>query len=812
MATQNQPIFPIRVRKQVERLTPLGNPRIESSYHKSLEQGRMMETSIGDATYMVKEAKKYLDEQINSYLCLNLLATDGQLPDKPRAIKYVIDAIKFMKQVKEYQQETMAIVKTITGLIGQIQSIEQSYVGMIQVNSNALATLMNEICNWNLPTLPGIPNFFSDFGFDGFSFPWKSFNFHLKFDKDFAFGACKRRIPVGSGSPYDMFRNFPRDMQVAGVPVVTPMTNPPLGGYYVDPVRLLDPQYPHDLASITAPPVFTLDYVSAIDLVGNLPDPKKIVSNYHMDRETYYENISTIVDIPPSLQLCYETQFEPNHVASWILWLHSCREARKGDWLSSLQKLYDQFIASSYNDLSSIPWNNLLNGPGLKQGPDKLYVADLLRGMGEDPQGQILWMLSHVESSLLGVTRNHHWDAFSREMGTDYDPLVREMLSDQMFSELDYHRSDWSTISQRPSKDIILNLGGVVESVISVPDTLLAMVESSITTAENYINQTPTYLSPHPQNRAFYDLFSGATLIDGRSQFWKDFVFNWNSLMKLDPYLVGYVIHYQETLDQYLNPLSPSTLLLSTMKSDILTRDRNWLPGSPVLPTPTPLVTSPYSPVDHDIPVWDNDGNYSEYAYLMRPDISVLTPNQKMKMSKIQKSYETLMKVQDAMVSESQAQVAALQSVLSDMCTARAELSSDVVMTPSNNTVLVWDHIDTDTASMVHSDTIVIPEDGAYVVTVSIAWSSSLDSATRTVALVKNGSTIVDSVSSPVTPDTSTISKMFYTPQTGEVVDPLVTVKKGDILSVQVSHNVSRAQKIDHTNSYIMITKVKSPK
>ena len=309
-------IWPIQLQGKVNRLTDgvLGNPQIEQYYHKSLEEGRKLEKSISDANNLLLEKKLDLEQKIDQLFHMNSLAVDGQLPDQFQIPKYVVDSINILKLVNEYEQDIVGLVSAVTSNIGILSSLAQNTFQMIQANLNAIANLLNNICNWGLPDLPALPNLFADtvWFWNGFNFfPLAAFKPNIKFDYNFAFNMCVIHVPN-----INIFRNYPSSIPTyGGLTYGTPFFVPPLGGLIPSTgVNLSDPNFiavmqqtetdpvylSPDSALSTLPPGCTAQVFNPQSTMwGSVPDPHTPIDNYQMPPATYTSNI---VAIAPNLR------------------------------------------------------------------------------------------------------------------------------------------------------------------------------------------------------------------------------------------------------------------------------------------------------------------------------------------------------------------------------------------------------------------------------------------------------------------------------------------------------------------------------
>src|SRR5208337_2332221 len=169
---QNALLWPIKAKGAVNRVNPLNDPTISQYYQQAMEQGRVLESSIADANNIILQKKQLLVNQIETYTHMNQLAVDGQLGHHARIPKYIADGISIIQTANKFQQEILGLVMAVTTNLNTLLAIEQSMVQMVQSSLNALANLLNNICNWGLPALPSIPNLLPEGMWN-----WNGFNF-----------------------------------------------------------------------------------------------------------------------------------------------------------------------------------------------------------------------------------------------------------------------------------------------------------------------------------------------------------------------------------------------------------------------------------------------------------------------------------------------------------------------------------------------------------------------------------------------------------------------------------------------------------
>lgn len=389
-------LFPITVPGAITRHNPAGDPTIEKYYHKALEDGRLLEANVADANNWLLQKKQKYENDIKNYLTMNQLAVDGQLPHGPRVPKYIADSIKILQEVNKYQQEILGVVQALNQNLQLLLTMKNSLIAMAQNNLNAIANLLNNICNWNLPKLPSLPMLLGGhFHWNGFSFsPTVNFAKSLanlpKFSFNFSFSQC-HPLNLGvnpSSSPLSL---------TSGGATYNPsaLFIPPLGGQSATPQDLADPTL---MQGTTTPPYYNPDTFNPnSSMLGAVPDPHTIISDYQMPPTTYQSNIVSITPVLRSntveptdpdydnpnmvvrranlrkdlihyitLQQVVASNYDPYITSAWLFYLQICRNGRGGNWITNFQAAYDQYIAPSLTSLANnpIPWNNVLGSLG----------------------------------------------------------------------------------------------------------------------------------------------------------------------------------------------------------------------------------------------------------------------------------------------------------------------------------------------------------------------------------------------------------------------------------------------------------------
>src|SRR5208337_4062094 len=479
--------------------------------------------------------------------------------------------------------------------------MEQNLLGMVQSNLNALASLLNNICNWGIPDLPAIPNLFSDtiWFWNGFNFfPLAAFKPKIGFDVNFAFNQCVLHVPN-----VNIFPNYPSSVDTySGLPYGTPLFVPPLGGIVPNTGQnLSDPNFIALMQATNTDPVYGPTFNPNSSMFGSVPDPSTIISNYQMPASVYRSNIVSIVPSlrsnvvepgdpdynnpnlivrQPNLQKdlvhyinldsVVSSNFDPYVTSAWLFYVNGARGGRQGNWLPQYEAAYQTYVQPSIASLAAnaVPWNNVLGGTGVSDTPTDIPFTDTLQAMTPAQQQLALWKLSYVEAAMLGYTKSKTWDAYQ---DANY-------LSGTTGSDLDYNPTamDFANTST-----ITLGAGtAVYPATCTYPTVIAAIFNRVVAQATLDIQNDATYESPRLGNRFVYNQFAQATLVDRFTQFWRDFNTNMVSLLAQDPYLVQFAVTYFGTLNGALNPLGDQTAY-TALKADVATRSRTWTPGTP---------------------------------------------------------------------------------------------------------------------------------------------------------------------------------------------------------------------------------------
>lgn len=598
-------LIKIRTTRTFARDTFPGIPKIDSIQHRAIENGRMVERSLGDAMTAIKESKKQLMQRVEHYMNLNKIAITCKLPDDHniRAAKLVKDILDTVKKIKTLIAEVTGLLKALQGCLGQLQTMKSRVQAYIQRNLNAIATMIHEICNLNFPDLPAIPSILGDLHFDGFSFPKGAFEFSLKFDANFAFGSCKIRTPN-----LDIFRNNPGTkygLGESGTIGALPSVNPPLPDS-----RLFKTETVEELRATKDVAIFKADFYPSSDTItGSLPNADQILSAYEMPADVFLDQGLSLLgdaqgiiadlttettrdDLQPAVRdytrrkVCLEAMVDSGWdwriVWFWLTQVHRCRVARGGVWISAFDAAYTEWVLPGFNEIDgrAIPWHTDPEDLSLvKQGPqDELGFVTHMKALSEEDRTTVLWKLTYVEAAMLGIARSVRWDAAAMTDTTGY-------VTGSTRDDLDY--VGLTSGSSEGTTTLTLSSGGRANypSTLEAPGYLAANLQQAVTWAEADILAADDYVAPRLANRYVYSARADLIEINKFSQFWKEFYANWKDLQAEDASLQAIVYNYPLVLNSCLNPLA-SRALFEFVKSDTQNKDKAWTTCSPNLPTP----------------------------------------------------------------------------------------------------------------------------------------------------------------------------------------------------------------------------------
>lgn len=797
-------MWPIKCGRGASRLLLAGPPKIEKVSHNPLEQGRMFEQGVGEANAWLAHKMADLQEKIQHYLSLNQLAIDGKLSDIPRAVKFAQDSLKFIQHIRSYIDECLAISAAIQANLTALQAMEARMLAMIDDNVLALNNLLNEICNWALPDLPSLAaQIGGGWHWNGFLFNAPA-GFHLNSllttpNFNFSFGACTKLV-----SDFEsLFGSSPSSLGLDGATATLATPPPPLsGGSYADPSLFSDAGYIAEMQDTTTP-VFDPTKVSASNSTS-LPPAEAIVSNYALPPETYKTNIVSAVPVltpaitqpgqqpSPStlrglstrfltLRQIVASGFDANLTAAWLLYVEMNRAGRGGNWLPALQAAYDTYITPSITYLTETPtpWNAVLGGTGTHAAPAALPLLGLIEGTDA---AHILWKLSFLEAALLGYARDTTWDAAA-------DTTFRSSFTG---GDLDYASSP---VSATPTTTLVLGEGTASYPVSSTfPQSIGGVLVKVIALAAAKIANTPSYQSTRPQFRFTYDMFAQASLVDRFSQFWREFNANLVSFLSQDSYLVSFVVSYPEALDSAIDPLGDSTIY-NALELDAATRNRNWAPGSVLLPIPTALVLTGSAVAPTDATNGWSSGSLDAQAFLARPDIQALPLPTQVAMLRTSQSISRL---QDAKTSLQDAVQVAINSAQASIQSAtlpgwQTETGAGMQVPPGADPKIAFSVIDFDQVGFVtDAETITVATTGQYLLAVTLDWDTTGAAGTRTAALLQNGVSIGSATGTTDSP----------TPYATEF-SVFADLNEGDVLQIAAWHSLPAPQTVLTGGSFL---------
>lgn len=501
-------------------------------------------------------------------------------------------------------------------------------------------------------------------------------------------------------------------------PVFNPAFNPNenMLGAVADPHTIID-NYQMPAATYVADIVSICPQLRSNTVEPTDPDyanPNLQVRTPQLSKDlAHFVNLANIV----------ASNFDPFVVSAWLLYLNTTRTGRGGAWLPNFEAVYQQYIQPSIGDLLtlSVPWNDLigqtnylwmgtwsattayvvsdivtLNGinyvasldntgaepdinPTLWVVPpvDVIYsntpviqLVTTFQSLSSNQLNHLLWQLSYIEASLLGYTRNGTWDATQDAV----------YLSGATGFDLDYK----PTLITAQTSNLVLGAGTAEFPVpVTFPSTMSTTMNQVVALASTNIQNDVKYLSPRLGNRFTYDQFAQATMVDRFSQFWRDFATNLSHFLAQDPYLVQFAISYSGILDGALDPLTDPTnaAAYSSLLSDVATRNRAWLPGTPLLPIPVaPIVNFQNNSIpDVNTNGWNGDADFNPVTFLVRPDIQALPIPVQTAMLRTNLSYAGLQVWQNAMQSSITGNIANANALL----TAAQQIGFEVNVVPN---------------------------------------------------------------------------------------------------------------------------------
>jgi hypothetical protein len=779
-------LFPIQVKGDIQRLNPMGDPTVSKYYTKALEQGRWAETSLGAAMNSLMTRKNDLQEKVTSYLSLQKVAQDGELPDASRPAKLAADVIDAVSKINGYMQQITALVNAIKQDIVMLSEMETNMLNAITSSMNVLAMLQQDICNLGLPALPslltllgllGLNNFFH---FSGWKFfPLSGINLSTTaFSFNFAFSQC-----MSTTQNVDVFSSYPL---MANDPYI-----PPLGGVSANAVSSSSSGSTSTTPALsnTTTPVYSSNV-----LTGSLPSPSTIISNYQLPAATYQANIVSVVPALQNLvvpatttnynvatptaaqqsslqQLLFRfvtldeivaSDYDPNTTACWLFYLQICRTGRGGQWLANFQAAFTEYITPSITYLADnpVPWNSY-NGV-LSDEPTAIPLIAILQA---DASNNIHWKLSYLEAALLGYDRSTNYDS-----GAD-----TVYLATYTGSNLDYVATTFATTTTT----MLLGVGtATYESSITYPSNLAGVVAQAIAVGTANIANTPTYQTTNPAFLYTYNQYALPTVVDRYTQYWRQFAANFNTFLAAPAYVTQFVATYAAALSSAVDPLG-STTIYTQITQDADSRSRTWTPGTPLLPIPQAPVTSLGISTAPSVEAsgWIG-GTFDAQAFLSRPDIQSQPLNVQMAMLRVNQGYSSLQTYQATVSSTVAAAIETANAIINTVTLLGASAATAAplsISTPNTSLTLNFALPTFDTGDFFQSpNTLTIGTAGSYSIAGMVTWSDTL-TATRTVNLVINGTNVIsNSVLATTEGPTTQPFTVSYTASVGDTLQMIV--------------------------------------
>ena len=776
--------WPLLCKGQADRLIFAGPPQLEAQWHKAMEEGRKLEGSINDAMFAVQKEKEDIQRAIVHYLDLNQVATDAQLNRTGRRFALAADILNFIQKIHTFMNDIQGLTQAIQTNLQILQIIETQAQSMVQNSLNSLANFMLQICNLGLPPLPSMPSFFGTniFSFNGFDFATQiPRNVSFSAFSNFSFAQCTLAAP-NTG----IFVQPPVVVNFEGYTVGSTGGSfvPPLNGIIGNAALLSTSAYIKQMQGQTDIPVYNpMTLNPATLLEGSLPNPAFIISNYLMPSATYKTHalstlpvLQSLITAQPSDAIAQErtllvenvsltsiiaSHYDKNLTAAWLFYLESARAGRAGVWLPNFEAAYQTYIQPSLTMLNSpdttIPWNTVLGGSGTVSAPTNIPLIDMLQKISPAAAQNILWKLSYVEASLLGYSRTSQFDAAADSF----------YLSAFTGADLDYATTVYSI-----ADTVTIVLGAdTAEFPVSctLPKAILHVLNAVIALAEENIAEDATYVTSRPQFRFTYSALAQATQVDRFTQFWRTFNYNLQQLLAQDPYLIGFVVSYADSLDSAVDPLGAPADFLQ-IQNDTLTRNRAWVPGQPPLPLPVPpsVEIGPLPGITGTTNGWGNSG-FDPQSFLDRPDIQSLPLPVQLTMLRTNESYAAVMRTATSIQTAIDTATAQGKAALASIQNNGFDVTSSGPLKVKNNAIplpVVFDHTSYDNTNYVTSPTLfTIQVTGLYMVTGTVTWDKG-PAGVRTLMLMQNSAIVLDEVQTnalsigPITQNFSVVQQL----------------------------------------------------
>jgi hypothetical protein len=790
-------LFPLRTLGNPNRVTLAGRPDIEAKFHQMMVPGQRLETGLGEVMTSLMEAKEMRNHFLNHYLDITRVSITSKLPLYPRSAKSVLDCIHFFAQMQAYLLDIQKYVFVMQANLSYLLAIEARLENMFTQNSNLLTAILNDICNWHLPSLPSIPQLLGSlphwpgFNFNainGFQLPnLQSLTLGLNFNTLFSFNQCT----VRSANLASLF-SPPATSITVGTNIATTVggTLAPNNGVYGEATNLTDPAY---IATMQATTSLVIDPTVSTTMVSSLPNPASIISNYSLNPATYAANI---VSLQPALQPALAAQsntalaqlssqyitleavvtsgYDPNLTAAWLFSLQLNRQGRAGIWVAPFAAQYTESITPSTNYLaeSEIPFNQVLGGEGLLDAP---LAIPLIATLKEQTTSNLLWRLSYIEANLLGISRYQGWDTSA---DTTY-------LTGATGTSPDYvpNQGDFTVMAS-----MVLGADTASYPVDCLyPAAITSVLSQVITQAAIDIAGNTAYVSPSAKNRYTYNEFAEAILVDHFSQFYRDLNDSLRSLLQADPYTLSFAVQNFALLNSAINPLGSSAAYAS-LYSDAMSRNRLWTPGSVLLPLPELLVLQSAA-IEPTVALsgWSG-GTFDAATFLARPDIQAQTLPVQAAMLQLNQAYASLNNLKTStmasfanIISNVQASIATSTSSGWEVDTAIEQLVPAV-----QDALLSFETIAFDQGSYVENPTtILINITSMYAMTGQVIWDSLGTLGSRRINLLRNGVVLDSFENDPQGNESFTIS-----------FSGVYSLNVNDTITVSASHSLPTPQSV----------------
>ena len=820
-------LFPIKCKNPVIKRKEIPTiQRVQKVYHKSLEAGRFLETSLADATHEAMMFKRYLEDVVKSWVHKQILGAAGSLPPGPSMAAFIIATINIILEMKKVIEDIVKVVAALVKLAQMLVALLKLILAAIQSVINALAKLIAEICNWNLPPFPAMPNLFGSLAWDfnGFNLgmlglPQKPL---LSFDKNFAFGQCGIKVPN-----INILRNYPTEVSVGGLTYGRQIFNPPIGGIIAPLNEFADPGFINQylVPPSTSTPILAPSF-GPTDIMGSLPNPNSIKSNFSLTPEAYANDLISLlpeleglipkttdpdyemINIPNdtdaneatklrrvalfngfsvyvTLRRIIDSDYDINLAAAWVLFLGRSRNLRQGLWLPEFQGLFDQVITPSYEALCStpVPFNSFEDI--LKSSPSHLHLIDFLKAPANgDVLNHVCWKLSYIEASLLGYTRDTKWD--------DY--------ANGFLSEVTKTDTDYAILSPSDSyEEVILSSDGKADypQSVMVPTSHMSLVLQAIEKGKQDIENHPDWRTSLSQYRYIYDQFAQATEVDRYSQYWREWKGNFDTNLNFEKATLSRSFSYWQSLDSAVNPLGDSSIS-DHIRTDTFTRSSGWTPGDGLLNLPKAFfqeVDLGWRPDDSNSG-WTGD-TFDPTTFLSRPDIQALNIPTQMAMLDLNRAYASALRhklnVTEAINTQLDSVNAAINGA-SAVIGFQIASNEPITLAKGDALILSLSTIGYDfTGNCENPMESVIQRDGDYVVACLSNTGVSATPAIRTLEVLCNGSVALTGSSDNTVDATST------------GINSALPLRQGDVITIRASHSgLSPVEIIDTTISLMV--------